>query len=166
MLEIGPGLGRSAVFFKKVCGWDEVPFHLYESTGEATKYTRAGPRVDDSFCGNLEALRIILGYNEVDHVEIFDAAEMEGSLAGLPGRYDFIYSFFAVGFHWSIGHFLDEILALMHDRSIGAFTLHDRFKNFDELGNVPNRVVDFRRSWSRGRTTRMLILAKAEEMLT
>lgn len=58
--DIGPGLGRFVVFFKKILGWEMVPFDLYESTGSSTKYTKAGPRFDDSFCGNLGALEVVL----------------------------------------------------------------------------------------------------------
>jgi len=166
VLDIGPGLGRSTIFFKKHLGWQQVPFHLYESTGSATKYTKAGPRFDDSFCGNLEVLESILTYNEIENFEIFDAQSMAGNLAALPGPYDLIYSFFAIGFHWSIGHFLDELLGLMTDRSIGFFTLHDRFEDFSELGNTPYRVVEFQGSWPRGRWSRILVLAKNEDMLS
>lgn len=166
VLDIGPGLGRSAVFFKKVKGWEKVPFDLYEGSGKEKKYTRAGPRFDDSFCGNLDVLRSVLEYNDIGNFEIFDAADLGARLAGLPGPYDFLYSFFAIGFHWSIGHFLDEILDLMHEGSIGAFTLHDKFEDFSELGETPYRVFEFRRSWPRNRTTRMLVLAKSEELLT
>ncbi len=166
VLDIGPGLGRSTIFFKKHLGWQQVPFHLYESTGSATKYTKAGPRFDDSFCGNLEVLESILTYNEIENFEIFNAQSMAGNLAALPGPYDLIYSFFAIGFHWSIGHFLGELLGLMTDRSIGFFTLHDRFEDFSELGNTPYRVVEFQGSWPRGRWSRILVLAKNEDMLS
>lgn len=164
VLDIGPGLGRSAIFFrKKACS--EAVFHLYEGTGSSTKYTRAGPRFEDSFCGSLDVLEMLLRFNEIEDFEIFDAREMNASLAALPGPYDFIYSFFAIGFHWSIEHFLQELMDLMHDRSIGAFTLHDQFENFSALSDVPHRVVEFRRSWPPDRFTRMLVMSKAEEMM-
>lgn len=165
VLDIGPGLGRSTVFFKKQLGWQKVPFDLYEGSGSSTKYTKAGPRFDDSFCGDFDALRSILAFNEIEGYELFDARELGASLAALPGPYDLVYSFYAVGFHWSIGPFLDEILDLMTDRSLGLFTLHDRFSDFSELGANPYRVVEFRGSWPRGRWSRMLILAKTEEAL-
>lgn len=164
VLDVGPGMGRSAVFFKDALGWEDVPFHLYEGSGESTKYTKAGPRFDDSFCGTISVLDEVLEHNlgeeGMETVEIFDAADLDADLGRLPGPYDFIYSFFAVGFHWSIEHFLDEILGLMRDRSVGAFTLHDRFDDFSVLGDLPYRVVDFRRSWPQDRWTRMLVLAK------
>ncbi len=165
VLDIGPGLGRSSAFFKKMLDWEDVPFHLYEGSGESTKYTKAGPRFEDSFCGTPEELRRVLEYNQAGEFRIFDAAELGYRLDALPGPYDFVYSFFAVGFHWSIGHFLEEILSLMHGRSLGAFTLHDRFHDFSELGDTPHRVVSFRRSWPRRRTTRMLVLAPDPDLL-
>lgn len=165
VLDIGPGLGRSAIFFKQLEGWREARFDLYEGSGKSTKYTQAGPRFLDSFCGDLPALGSLLEFNEVEGVEIFDAAKLDGRLAGLPGPYDFIYSFFAVGFHWSIEHFLDEVLGLMHERSIGAFTLHDRFQDLSVVEGVPHRVVVADQSWPRGRSSRLLVLAKSEEIL-
>ena len=142
-----------------------MPFHLYEGSGSSTKYAKAGPRFDDSFCGDLEVLRSILAYNKIENFESFDAQSMGSRLGELPGPYDLIYSFFAVGFHWSIGHFLDELLGLMTDESIGFFTLHDRFDDFSELGDTPYRVVEFLGSWPRGRWSRLLVLAKTEAAL-
>ena len=166
VLDVGPGMGRSAVFFKKKLGWQQAMFHLYESTGLDTRYTKAGPRFDDSFCGDLEVLETVLGYNEAQAYEIFDAAQLEARLDRLDGPYDFIYSFFAVGFHWSLEHFLDEVLGLMHDESVGAFTLHNRFTHFAGIeGRVPFRVVDFKGSWPRERWSRLLVMSKNEEAL-
>ncbi len=165
VLDIGPGLGRSAVFFKKVRGWDAVPLHLFEGSGTATRYTRAGPRFEDSFCGTPEVLMSLLEYNGIRNCELYDATRLGARLAGLPGPYDFIYSFFAIGFHWSIEHFLDELLGLMRDRSIGAFTLHNRFRDLSLLRQVPHRVVHFDGSYPRGKSWRMLVMAKSESAL-
>jgi SAM-dependent methyltransferase len=166
VLDIGPGLGRSTIFFKKIRNWETVPFHLYEGSGETTNYTKAGARFDDSFCGNIDALKHTLEYNEVSDFEIFDAPAMGSSLEGLPGGYDFIYSFFAIGFHWAIEHFLEEILAKMTDRAIGAFTLHDRYtKLHPSVEQLPHRIVEFRGSWPQNRWRRILVLAKAEDAL-
>lgn len=165
VLDIGPGMGRSVVFFKKHLGWEKVPFHLYESSGNSTRYTKAGPRFKDSFCGNLEALQRVLDHNGIEEFEVFDAAEMDAQVGRMPGPYDFIYSFFAVGFHWSLEHFLADILDLMHGDSLGAFTLHDRFDNFACLDGVPHRVVEFKKTWPRYRWSRLLVLSKNPELV-
>jgi hypothetical protein len=158
-------MGRSVIFFKKKLGWEDVPFDLYESSGEDTRYTQAGPRFSDSFCGNLEILRRLLEHNDAGDYRIFDAEDLGTRLDRLPGPYDFIYSFYAVGFHWSLEHFLDELLSLMHQRSVGAFTLHDRFDDFDVLGDLDYRVVRLRGSWPRGRSTRLLVTSQDESLL-
>jgi hypothetical protein len=165
VLDVGPGMGRSVIFFKKKLGWEDVPFDLYESSGEDTRYTQAGPRFSDSFCGNLEILRRLLEHNDAGDYRIFDAEDLGTRLDRLPGPYDFIYSFYAVGFHWSLEHFLDELLSLMHQRSVGAFTLHDRFDDFDVLGDLDYRVVRLRGSWPRGRSTRLLVTSQDESLL-
>lgn len=165
VLDIGPGLGRSAVFFKKQMGWNTVPFHLYESTGESTKYTKAGPRFEDSFCGDLDVLRQVLDYNEIEEFEIFNAQEIGLTLSNLPGPYDFIYSFFAIGFHWAIEHFLDELLGLMTDSSVGVFTLHKRYVDLSAVEHLPHRVVQAESCWPRGSNWRLLVLAKTEAAL-
>jgi hypothetical protein len=153
------------VFFKKVRDWEAVPFHMFEGSGSATRYTQAGPRFEDSFCGSPEVLQSLLNFNGIRHCELFDAKQLGARLSGLPGPYDFIYSFFAIGFHWSIEHFLDELLGLMRDRSIGAFTLHNRYKDLSALGKVPHRVVRVDSSWPRGKSWRMLVMAKSEQAL-
>ncbi len=165
-LDIGPGLGRSTIFFSRLPGWEETRFDLYEGSGDSTKYTRAGPRFEDSFCGDFDALKQLLAHNQIDHrTRIFDAQTLDYRLAGLPGPYDFLYSFYAIGFHWSIEHFLDELLGLMHDRSIAAFTLHDRFDDLGVVEHLPHRIVSARQSWPRGRWCRLLVLAKDEAVL-
>ena len=91
-LEIGPGLGRSLVFFSKKLGWDQSEIHAYDGGGTTSKYTMPGPRSNESFCGNLNMLRHVLKFNGVDNVKLFNAHEVQ--LADLPGPYDLIYSFY------------------------------------------------------------------------
>ncbi len=165
-LDIGPGLGRSTIFFKKVSDWAEVPFDLYEGSGTSTKYTKAGPRFDDSFCGNIPVLEQVLAFNQIQQATVFDASELGASLAGLPGPYGFIYSFYAVGWHWSLEHFLEELLELMTEDAVGAFTIHDRVRDLSFLGDIPHRVMEFKKSWPRERWSRMLVLSKSERMIT
>ena len=147
VLEIGPGLGRSVVFFSKQFGWQESEIHLFDADGAATKYKQkfydAGKHaLEDSFCGNLGLLRSLLDYNEVSKYTIFDARQTR--LAKLPGPYDLIYSFYSIGFHWSLELYLGDLLPLMHDRTLALFTVKKDFRGFPRLRDFHCRVVEWK----------------------
>ena len=86
ILEIGPGLGRSVVFFSKKFEWESSDIHLYEGDGNTTKYTTLGPRFEDSFCGSIALLRSVLEYNGIHNVTIFDAKEWKFTRPAWPLR--------------------------------------------------------------------------------
>lgn len=158
ILEIGPGMGRSLVFFSKKLGWDSDTLHAYEGNGDRTKYTVMGPRFEDSFCGNIPILKQVLEYNGVKNATVFDAREVR--LADLPGPYDLIYSFYAVGFHWSLEHFLSDLQALMDDNSLAVFTVGLEFKPFPELNQFSYRVIEWKVAWPKNTRLKLLLLRK------
>jgi hypothetical protein len=158
VLEIGPGLGRSVVFFSKILGWVDTEFHLFEGNGKRTRYTILGPRFHDSFCGNIPLLKDVLDFNGVRHYKVFEAEKLDFKLSRLPGTYDIIYSFYAIGFHWSLEHFLDEILALMHENSFAFFTVPHTFIEFKRLKDLRHRVIESSRTASE--TVKILVLTK------
>lgn len=158
VLEIGPGMGRSLVFFSKKLGWKQIDIHAYEGEGTRTKYKRMGPRFEDSFCGNIKMLRYVLEYNDVRNVTIHNASDVK--LAELPGPYDFLYSFYSIGFHWSLEHFLDDILSLMHERSVAVFTVPQEFTPFSSLSRVSHKVLTGQLAWPKGLALKLLVLSK------
>ncbi len=128
ILELGPGLGRSAVYLSKRF-FPAARFDLFDATGSDTKYELMGSRHEDSFCGNLDVLRRCLEFNGVRNVRILDASATGGHVPSPPeGTYDLIYSFYAVGFHWSLDHWLDEILSVCHDRTLCVFTVPSHYE--------------------------------------
>jgi hypothetical protein len=142
VLEIGPGLGRSIVFFSKKLGWESTDIHLYEGDGNRTKYTTLGPRFEDSFCGNMKMLRRVLDYNGVQNVTIVDAKQFK--LSDLPGPYDLLYSFYSIGFHWSLEFFLDDLLPLMHKESVAIFSVPKEFSIYPRLEQLSYQVIDWK----------------------
>jgi len=166
VLEVGPGFGRSAAYFSKKNVWDhDAAVHLYDTDGSQTrynfKYYSRPPQWPDvsSFCGDLSLLRSFLSHNSVDNFEIFDAAQLP--LRELPGPYDLIYSFFSLGFHWSLRFYLEDILPLMNDTSILVCTLHKNFEPFPELKNFSARVFHCRRARKKAPLLRLLALSKS-----
>jgi hypothetical protein len=159
ILELGPGLGRSLVFFSKKLGWQDSEIHAYEGDGSSTKYTVLGPRFDDSFCSNVAMMRRILQFNGIDNVKIFDAHSTP--LAALPGPYDFIYSFYSIGFHWSLEHFLDDLTPLMSGNSVAVFMVPAEFAPFPKLKGLHYELLETRTVWPKDRKLKLLILRSA-----
>src|ERR1700744_5750524 len=89
VLEIGPGFGRSVVFFSKKGLFAGSEISLYDADGTSTRYKQKyyehPPKWPDtaSFCGNLSLLQTMLEYNGAGDCRIFDAKK--GPLGGLPG---------------------------------------------------------------------------------
>lgn len=160
VMEIGPGMGRSLVYFCRKLGWDNSELHAYEGDGTVTKYRLMGPRFEDSFCGNLGLLRHILDYNGLQNVTIIDAYQHR--LADLPGPYDFLYSFYSIGFHWALDHFLEDILRLLHAKSIAVFTVPPQFTPFPQLQDLSYRIINWKTAWPKDGQLKMLVLSKSQ----
>jgi len=158
ILEIGPGMGRSLVFFSKKLGWESCEIHTYEGDGSIEKYRLIGPRFEDSFCGNITMLKYVLEYNGIHNVTIFNAKDTR--LLNLPKPYDFLYSFYGIGFHWSLEHFLDDILSLLHDQAIAVFTVPNHFTTFPRLEELSYRIIDWKTVWPKDGCLKMLVLSK------
>jgi hypothetical protein len=167
VLEIGPGFGRSVVYFSKKGVWDKgADVHLYDSNGTETKYKQEyydrPPQWPDvsSFCGQLSLLRSFLDYNHIAGYRIFDAAELP--LCKLPGTYDLIYGFFSIGFHWSLEFYLDDLNPLMGKNSVLICTLNKHFKPFTRLRDYSTRILYCRDTKKRAAPLRLLALSKGE----
>ena len=141
VLEIGAGLGRSAVFFSKRY-FPNARFDLFDATGADTKYELLGNRYDDSFCGNLPMLRACLDYNGVGNTRIIDAAQTGGRLPMPDEKYNLIYSFYSVGFHWSLDHWLDEILAVAKPTTLCAFIVPSHYQSSPRVAALPHMLVE------------------------
>jgi hypothetical protein len=164
VLEIGPGFGRSVVFFLKKGLIEGSEISLYDANGTSTRYKQKyyehPPQWPDtsSFCGNLTLLSTMLDYNGVPPYQIFDAAQMP--LAALPGPYDLIYGFYSIGFHWSLEYYLDDVEALMHERSLLVCTLNKNFRRFPRLEQFSTRVLECREVKKNATPLRLLVLSK------
>ena len=164
VLEIGPGFGRSVVFFQKKGLFADSEISLYDADGTSTRYKQKyydqPPRWPDtsSFCGNLSLLETMLTYNQVRKFRILDARQMP--LAALPGPFDLIYGFYSIGFHWSLEYYLDDLEPLLHQNTILVCTLNKNFRTFPRLEKFSTRVVQCREVKKNAPPLRLLILSK------
>lgn len=157
ILDIGPGMGRSTIFFSKL--WKDIEIHAYEGQfSSSPTYPMLGPRDDKSFYGDFRALRHVLDFNDVHNVTVFDAGDIP--LSKLPGPYEFLYSFYGIGFHWDLRYFLTDILKLMHDHSIAVFTVPAEFRPFPDLLSLPYMIIDHKRAWPKYGWGKLLVIGK------
>lgn len=167
ILEIGPGFGRSVVYFQKKGVWGEPSeIHLYDADGTRTKYKQKHyalpPQWPDtsSYCGNLSLLKYFLEYNGVRNYQIFNAAQRP--LHSLPGPYDLIYGFYSIGFHWSLEFYLHELAPLLHEKTVFICTLNKRFRPFPQLHDFSTRVLECHEIKKGASSLRLLLLSKGE----
>jgi hypothetical protein len=164
VLEIGPGFGRSVVFFHKKGLWPGSEISLYDTNGTSTKYKQKyyehPPQWPDtsSFCGNLTLLQTMLDYNGIESYKIFDASHQP--LGALPGPYDLIYGFYSIGFHWSLEYYLDDLAPLLHERTLLVCTLNKNFRSFPRLQQFSTRVLECREVKKNATPLRLLVLSK------
>lgn len=165
VLEIGPGFGRSAVFFSKMKMWNESAIlHLYDTNGQETKYKQkhyeTPPKWPDtsSFCGDLSFLRECLDYNGLRNYKIHDAAESQ--ISSLPGPFDLIYAFYSVGFHWSLDYYLDDLLPMLDENGLLVCTLNKHFQMSSRLAEFETQIVEVRSLKKRSQPERILIFKK------
>jgi len=127
------------VFFSKNLDWSACDLHAYEADGTTTRYTVNGPRFNDSWCGTIPELKVALDFNGVGNVTIHNANQVK--MTDLPGPFDLVYGFYNIGFHWSLEHFLPEIMTLIGD-GVGIFTLSPKFEPFPALKSVNYEIVE------------------------
>jgi hypothetical protein len=164
VLEIGPGFGRSVVFFRKKGLFAESAIDLYDADGVSTQYNQKyydhPPKWPDtaSFCGNLTLLQRMLEYNGAGDCRIFDARTLP--LTALPGPYDLIYGFYSIGFHWSLEYYLEDLTPLLGERTLLVCTLNKNFRRFAGLENFSTRVLECREVKKNSAPLRLLVLSK------
>jgi hypothetical protein len=164
VLEIGPGFGRSVVYFHRKGIFEGSEISLYDANGLSTRYKQKyydqPPRWPDtsSFCGNLPLLEKMLNYNQVQDFRILDAQQLP--LAALPGPFDLIYGFYSIGFHWSLEYYLDDLEHLLHPQTVLICTLNKNFRRFARLEQFSTRVVKCREVKKNAAPLRLLILSK------
>jgi hypothetical protein len=101
-----------------------------------------------------------LEYNHIAGYRIFDAAELP--LRQLPGPYDLIYSFFSLGYHWSLEFYLEDLDPLLQTNTVLVCTLNKHFKPFARLRQYSTRILSCRDTKQGSVPLRLLLLSKGE----
>ena len=136
VLEIGAGIGRASVYLAQRFQWTDTAFHILDGDSGDKQYSPIDGARRDRFYNSLEATRVFCTANGIPGEKlVFHNAEndqWQSEIAGL--RFDLIYSFAAIGFHWSIHMYLDQLRRQCHPDTLLIFGMRgtDRGAEFTD----------------------------------
>lgn len=105
-LDVGAGLGRASVFFFKALNWKKTLFILAD--GDSGEMQFAG--MSEGKAEFYNSLKATESYCQANGMQDFKTFNIEKLAWGkLPREPDLVYSFLALGFHWPINSFLEDV---------------------------------------------------------
>jgi len=153
VLELGCGLGRvSVAFYKAFSLWAKTNFYLLD--GDSGTEQIAGINYDSnkSFYNSLKLTEEFCLINGVPRNQIvLINAEQIGPFPFTKSiKFDFVYSFFAIGFHWPIDIYLERLSPYLNFGSILCFGIRpniyaqDQCEKFNtyQLNSVPRNLFE------------------------
>jgi len=123
VMEIGGGIGRGSAYLAKRFNWDNTHFYMLDgNSGDAQICPIDGQRTKD-FYNSFDATTTFLTDNDIkdSHIHLLDANNptWENDLPKV--KMDYIYSFLSIGYHWSIGLYLERLKPFCHENTILFF---------------------------------------------
>ena len=154
VLELGCGLGRvSAAFHKTFPLWAETNFYLLDGDSGTEQIAGISYDSDKSFYNSLKLTEEFCLINGIprNQIVLINAEHAEPFSLIENVKFDFVYSFFAIGFHWPIDLYLERLLPHLNSGSILCFGIRpnifyakDRCKKFNayQLNSVPQDLFE------------------------
>lgn len=127
VLDVGAGIGRLSVYFKKKMGWQDTDFYLLD--GDKGDQQVAGVHDNihpDHFYNSHEAARKFCIANGIadHHLHVLNVEkDWQG---GLDSKFDLAYSFKAIGYHWPVNSYLPILLDLVRPGGVVLFQTRSR----------------------------------------
>lgn len=119
-LDVGSGLGRVSVFFFKFLEWNETLFILAD--GDSGDKQFAGMRKGKAdFYNSFTATESFCRANGMTNFKTFNLEKSTWNK--LPNKPDLVYSFRALGMHWPINSFLEDVYPMLRKKCRLIFEL-------------------------------------------
>lgn len=147
VLELGCGLGRSSVGFYNVFpSWEKTNFFLLDGDSGEKQIAFIRTNGYKDFYNDLKLTKEFCLWNGIskDQIRILNAEELDPFLSVEDIKFDFVYSFLAIGFHWPISLYLEKLLPYLYSNSILCFGirsfkfLKDQKFNDNQINNISN----------------------------
>jgi hypothetical protein len=136
-LELGAGIGRMSVYFFKRFGWNKTFFYLQDGDSGEIQYGGIRDHNRGEFYNSFEATRSFCEANGLDKFETIKP------LSAVERPVDFCYSFAAIGFHWHIDLYLDQLPKVLAEGAYLMFELKAPIAETDEASQ--ERRDDYQR---------------------
>lgn len=119
-LDLGCGLGRASVYFRKRFGWKDTRFILAD--GDSGNRQLGGIRSGEAdFYNSMAATEEYCRANGLENIELFNLEKK--TIANLEGGVNLVYSFVAVGFHWPLDLYLKPLHSKLANYAILVFSM-------------------------------------------
>jgi len=120
VLDIGSGIGRASVFFFKYFDWEDTTFYLLDGNYGTKQIYGIKYNLDKAYYNSLEHTELFCNANKLTNYKIVDADSWK-SIQTFP-KFDLVYSFLAIGFHFELSLYLNECLEkFLHKDSLLIF---------------------------------------------
>ena len=132
ILEIGGGIGRASVYFRNRFNWDNTKFYMLDgNSGEKQIAPIDGDGTND-FYNNFDATIKFCLDNNITNIELMDASNLNWKDQIKDVKFNLIYSFLSIGFHWNIDMYLDHLYEYCNDNTVLLFGMRgtDRGDDF------------------------------------
>jgi len=136
-LDMGSGIGRASVFFFKYFNWKNTLFILAD--GDSGDKQLSGMRAEGpDFYNSLNATELFCKSNGMENIETFNIEKCKWE--DLSYRPDLVYSFLALGFHWPINSFLEDIYPFLKNNCLLIFGLRGGTKAKDWISQQIEKI--------------------------
>ena len=136
-LELGAGIGRMSVYFRKRFDWKDTFFYLQDGDSGDVQYGGIRDHNKDEFYNSFEATRDFCLANGLEN---FQTVQL---LSAITKPVNFCYSFAAIGFHWHIDLYLDQLSGVLAEGAHLLFELKAPIAETDEAS--PERRAEYQR---------------------
>jgi SAM-dependent methyltransferase len=143
ILDLGCGLGRMSAFVNKMLKNDNIHYILADGNWDiktcysTTNVPPSGWNPSSGFYNKLDLTDNFVKVNGLKNYEIFDLKNDEWSKIK---EIDFVFSFFAVGFHYPIEQYIDNLLAYTTKDCVFVFGTREKKYSINPFPTVLTEI--------------------------
>lgn len=117
VMDIGAGIGRASVYIHNRYEWNDAIFYLLDGDGGDVQYDQLRTEKNE-FYNSFDCAKI---FCEINNLKIIQLNAREDWIQHITKSMDLVYSFLAIGFHWPLEFYMDDIFTITKKDSLIIF---------------------------------------------